>query len=52
MLSSYPTLPPSYSTNYRPTLEELNIAPNDDHSEEEEDYGFNAYPDSEASQID
>jgi hypothetical protein len=44
MLSSYPT-------DYRPTLEELDIAPNDDHSEEEEGYGFNAYPDPEASQI-
>jgi hypothetical protein len=38
----------SYSTNYRPTVEELNIAPNHDHSEEEEGYGFNAYPDPEA----
>jgi hypothetical protein len=38
----------SYFIDYRPTVEELDITPNDDYSEEEEGYSFNAYPDPEA----
>ncbi len=57
----YCILLPGYPIDYRPPLEELDMAPVDDHSLEEldiapdddhsEEEGYNAYPDPEASQV-